>query len=177
MASVKRENMVVRSVGASEGEKSLPDGEGFSGVWCWGAESNCRHRPFQGRALPAELPQRKKRSIGGEKRMSTIIFNDFVSSGPADDFHSSYASCPPRSGIVKTIPISLKRKLHFQAAGNSAKAHRNNRCALPLPVESSLYAITTEDSRSRRFPGPVRMARGHCPVCRRSLQSSRCTSG
>lgn len=29
------------------------------GDWCRGAESNCRHQPFQGCALPTELPRHK----------------------------------------------------------------------------------------------------------------------
>ena len=30
------------------------------GKWCRGTESNCRHQPFQGCALPTELPRHKK---------------------------------------------------------------------------------------------------------------------
>ena len=32
--------------------------------WCPGTESNCRHRDFQSRALPTELPGRRARSRG-----------------------------------------------------------------------------------------------------------------
>ena len=34
-------------------------------IWCRGAESNCRHQPFQGCALPTELPRHKVRSRWG----------------------------------------------------------------------------------------------------------------
>ena len=33
--------------------------------WCRGAESNCRHRGFQPRALPTELPRRRSHSRSG----------------------------------------------------------------------------------------------------------------
>jgi hypothetical protein len=33
--------------------------------WCRGTESNCRHQPFQGCALPTELPRHKKQKQGG----------------------------------------------------------------------------------------------------------------
>ena len=29
----------------------------LKGIWCRGTESNCRHQPFQGCALPTELPR------------------------------------------------------------------------------------------------------------------------
>ncbi len=31
------------------------------GIWCRGTESNCRHQPFQGCALPTELPRHSGR--------------------------------------------------------------------------------------------------------------------
>ena len=36
--------------------------------WCRGAESNCRHRDFQSRALPTELPGRDASGGGKSKR-------------------------------------------------------------------------------------------------------------
>jgi hypothetical protein len=36
-----------------------------SNSWCRGAESNCRHRGFQPRALPTELPRRRLIVFGG----------------------------------------------------------------------------------------------------------------
>ena len=34
-------------------------------TWCRGTESNCRHQPFQGCALPTELPRHFGRMRGG----------------------------------------------------------------------------------------------------------------
>ncbi len=46
------------------------------GIWCRGTESNCRHQPFQGCALPTELPRRFGENSGrGIFSTGTLVKN------------------------------------------------------------------------------------------------------
>ena len=53
----------------------------LNGIWCRGTESNCRHQPFQGCALPTELPRHFGRmlegflSTGSPKKNQLLMFD------------------------------------------------------------------------------------------------------
>jgi hypothetical protein len=61
------------------------DGANFANIlndlWCRGTESNCRHQPFQGCALPTELPRHFGKmlkgflSTGSSKKNQLLMFD------------------------------------------------------------------------------------------------------
>ncbi len=56
----------------------------LKGLWCRGTESNCRHQPFQGCALPTELPRhgRDGTDSGGSKRAARLYSRSALPNGP-----------------------------------------------------------------------------------------------
>ncbi len=80
-------------------------------MWCRGTESNCRHQPFQGCALPTELPRhlgeydRRAHHTKVHGRSSTCFVRTRYSSVGVKEIQKTY-SVRIVSGMISQVVTS-----------------------------------------------------------------------
>jgi hypothetical protein len=79
--------------------------------WCRGTELNCRHQPFQGCALPTELP---RHGSGQEERGTVTGSSEKNQAARSSTFCESPQS---KLGGEGSIQLSLTRALEFKIEG------------------------------------------------------------
>jgi hypothetical protein len=84
-----------------------------SAEWCRGTELNCRHQPFQGCALPTELPrhglrQEERGTVTGSSDKNQAAWS-FETCG------SLRAGCGGEGGILPLLTDALRFELHAVA--------------------------------------------------------------
>ena len=81
-------------------------------MWCRGTELNCRHQPFQGCALPTELPRHEPRQV--ERRRVTVSSekNQAIWSGWLSDPTKNKLGCGGEGGNKLSLTDALRFELH-----------------------------------------------------------------
>ena len=117
------------------------------GNWCPGTELNCRHRDFQSRALPTELPGRRTRRLtAGQWK--------------ALGYRNSTPPCPDAEAAGFLFAINAFPRLRRATANCSREERRPH----PRPPSrGSSTGLRTSDAGQRRRNGASRTAETVAP--------------